>query len=120
MSQTVVHVGKLKKVTTYLSKEDFFEQKCAEENTPKDRPEDTWESTYLNSVTSPDFKEKKYQVINASIYELTEHTRVYPDDDLSIFKKEDDGTISFSVSFYNGGACFQEVLDDGINELENE
>lgn len=45
-----------------------------------------------------------------------EHQYFDEDDYLSNFKKNEDGTYSFAVQFYNGGCCLGEALGDFENE----
>lgn len=48
---------------------------------------------------------------------MTEHSGELETEDVDITRKDDNGDIHFTYMFYNGGTCFSEMLEDGINGL---
>ncbi len=53
------------------------------------------------------------------IYELTDHVEIEEDIDLFI-ENEDYSQIRFMSSFYNGGTCLEEVLEEGLTKKLNQ
>lgn len=106
MSDTEYHKGKLKKC---FNKEMSFEDgyKILQ---------------YNHEVEEVDF-ERKYVIskslyfINDTWYELYNH-KSYDPDYISDWEILPNGHIEFMVSFYNGGACLSEVLEMGLNKVE--
>ena len=60
-----------------------------------------------------------YMVLNGKLYEVIE-SEDFDAEDLRIINKHEDGTIEYAVSFYTGGTCLSEVLEDGLRDMEEQ
>jgi len=122
MSYTELHTGTLKKIQTNLTIEEFknwldtkdgfevedFEYLLEEEREffeVRDKSKKYKESFYI-----------KYIYNKGSLYEMISHSGQQEVDFLDITKKNDDGSIDFTYLFYNGGTCFSEMLEEGLNK----
>lgn len=59
----------------------------------------------------------KYHIINDKIY-LVEYEVNDPYRDIMEANKNPDGTIDFTLKYYNGGCSFGEALDVAISKME--
>lgn len=50
------------------------------------------------------------------LIEFIEHVKYDEDEGICIFRKNNDNTYNLTTQFYNGGCCFQEILEEEINE----
>ena len=109
MSYTETHTGKIKKIpfdSTYTDKEKIE----AMQNMG-------YEFSYLEDDFSyAESKNEDFIKIGDDYYSVIEHQEV--EDGYSIFKKNDDGSIFYLTSFYNGGTCLEEMLETGIKGLK--
>lgn len=60
----------------------------------------------------------KYIEINGILYEVMESTYC-EDEDIFEASKNEEGTISFLVSYYNGGCSFSEAIEIALKEMNN-
>lgn len=110
MSQTEFHSGKIKKVETD-DVESFCKEKCNQVGiTELSSYNDSWlaQLRWDNKIND------QYIVLHGDLYMILEH---YENDDPEYFcnvTNNDDGTINFITSFYNGGTCLEEMLEDEI------
>ena len=112
MSQTEYHYGKLRKLELDDDEiSNFFEQKCIAEGRDK-LPYEGWFETYNYYISS-----EKYYKVNGFVYEIVEHEEI---DDYYMSKliPHEDGTYTFVMSFYNGGTCLSECIQDAIKDLK--
>lgn len=115
MSETELHIGKLRKIDLKLGQtlEDFYKEKLKEVDVLKLRSYDNdWLDAFLDEYHN------KYIVVNNIIYEIYEHEEKNPYRDINILNKNADGTYSFTMMFYNGGTCLSECLEDEILKLK--
>lgn len=68
------------------------------------------ESSYDNDPSCP-----RYMVIHKKIYEVLENIEI--GDYFCELTENPDETISFLASWYNGGACLEEVLGEAMKEI---
>lgn len=119
MSQTESHIGKLRKVELNegYSVEDWCREKCQDNGVPNMLPElyNSWKETLLYHL---DFYEK-YFFVNDEIWEAVEH-KEFDDDDMYEMESNSDGTVSFTMQFYNGGTCLSECIEEGLEKLKKE
>lgn len=117
MSNMESHVGKLRKVQRNegQSVEDWCREKCEDNGVPSMLPElyDSWKETLLYHL---DFYEKFF-FVNDEIWEVYEHREFDDDDDIYEITPNPDGTISFTMRFYNGGTCLSECIEEGLEQL---
>lgn len=122
MSYQEIHYGKLKKIETLPLQEleawvktkpnleiEDFEEKLEDEADHfeiLDKTKKYKEAFYI-----------KYIWNKGVIYEMIEHSGSRESDDLYLTTENSDGIISFTYSFYNGGTCLSELLEEGLNEI---
>lgn len=112
MSDYESHIGKLRKVDLQeKTREEFFKLKCEEAGYNEMKGSD-WQDTALYYA---DFYEK-YFVVNDEVWELFDHVEPDSFDGINIIDNKD-GSYSFSTTFYNGGTCLSEVLEEALSEL---
>lgn len=62
----------------------------------------------------------KYEIVDYKgemmLIEFIEHTKYNEDEGICIFRKNENNTYDLTTQFYNGGCCFQEILEEEINE----
>lgn len=59
----------------------------------------------------------KYIVMRDSIWEVIEDKRSDGYEDINIITNNGDGTYSYINKFYNGGTCFSEMIEKGLEKL---
>ena len=123
MSYTELHTGKLKPIQYNVSIEEFkkwlqtkdsyevedFEEYLEEEYTffeVRDKTKSYKESMYI-----------KYIYNKGTLYEMIQHSGEKEADYLDVTNKNEDGTIDFTYLFYNGGTCFSEMLEEGLDKV---
>jgi len=113
MSYTEFHIGKLKPVD--------LEQKCLEDWCKKTLVLSgrTGISSYNHSWLEElqDVHYDKYYTYKDKLYEFIDHTET---EDETCFCKlilKEDGIVEFIASFYNGGTCLSEMLNDEFDKL---
>ena len=116
MSEMEAHVGKLRKVQINegQSVEDWCREKCEDRGVPSMLPElyDSWKETLKYHL---DLYET-YFFINDEIWEAFDHKEL-GDDDIYKMTPNPDGTISFTMRFYNGGTNLQECITEELRKL---
>ena len=109
MSETEYHRGKLRKVLR--SKEESLEKQCEKIcllNSYKfdQRYHNSWKECLQDEGYS------EFIIVKGIIFQIYDH---YKDDEAPfIVEQNPDGTYSFHGSFYNGGACLNEMLEEGL------
>lgn len=116
MSNTETHYGRLREIDNPqgLTIEELCKQLCeANGCTELDSYNDNWKEQ-----VRCDFMDK-YFVVNGVVYEFVEHIE---SDDTDIYHswKNVDGTITIVTSFYNGGTCLSEVVEELIQKANSE
>ena len=93
MSEFERHVGKIRKVDTKgLSADDFFKLKCDEY--------------------------ERFVVLNDEVWEVAEDSKEELDDEVTVTPNLD-GTISFTVQFYNQAMCLEDMIEVGLKQLND-
>lgn len=113
MSQNEFHTGKLVPVDLGgKTIEGFAEKICRESGISEiSSYHDSWleELKYEGGY-------EKYFIVEDVIYEMVDHSET--DDDYFVhMKRNEDGSISFSAQFYNGGTCLSEIIEESISEM---
>lgn len=123
MSYTELHTGKLKPIIKDLSIEDFIiwleSKEGFEVEDFEEMPEDEYEYFEVRDK-SKKYKESlyiKFIYNKGTLYEMTEHSGEQEVDFLHLTTKNEDDTISFTYLFYNGGTCFSEMLEEGLDKI---
>jgi hypothetical protein len=114
MSQTEIHIGKIKELPRQGSSfEDWCEIVCKIHGaTEISEYSETWKETI------EDLLHDKLLIIGERIFQYEEHKELEEGDDILEMNRNQDGTISFVTSFYNGGTFLEEMLEVGLNKLE--
>lgn len=130
-----IHVGKLKRVdlSKYDSIEKFFEEQYRKTftNLAEQEIQDAyqmvmnsnyrgnrgpWEFLFQDNCDDYDIG-YKYYVVNGIVYETIEEEELDPYDDFSKLKDNGDGTYDYFMTFYNGGTCLKECIEDELEKL---
>lgn len=123
MSYTELHTGKLKPIQYNVSIEEFKKWLETKDGFEVEDFEEYLEEEYTFfevSDKSKKYKESMYikYVYNKGIlYEMIQHSGEKETDYLDITSKNEDGTIDFTYLFYNGGTCFSEMLEEGLDKV---
>lgn len=113
MSDYETHYGKLRKVDLQgKTIEEFFEQKCKEEGIERDEQEDNWEDNYQSETDNY----YKYTRIGNDVWELFDHFKSENLDHANLINNND-GTYTLSTTFYNGGTCLSEIIEEELSKL---
>jgi len=114
MSQTETHFGKLRKVTTDLTVEDWCKNQCIiAGETEISSYYETWEEQLRDTFSN------KYFIIAGQIWEAIEHIEGEDGGDIDIMIPNEDGTVTFVMQFYNGGTCLSECIEDSLKRLNS-
>jgi hypothetical protein len=60
----------------------------------------------------------EFLVANGSIYAVDDHTRSNECPEIADLSPLPDGRIAFTAYFYNGGACFEEVIEEALSGID--
>jgi hypothetical protein len=115
MSEMEAHVGKLRKVQRNegQSVEDWCIEKC--------EADDEFELPHFYKSFEEFFRDNHYEeffFVDDEIWEIFDHTEL-DDDDIYEMTPNPDGTVSFTMRFYNGGTCLCECIEEGLANLKN-
>ena len=115
MSCNEFHKGKLHKLTKGISE---TENKVIELAKQYDVPlnEDLncmcWDIYQKSGV--------KYVIVNKDLYIVKDYFTASEDDGIYEYNKNVDGDIEFMVEFHNGGAAFEEIVENIVNSYEKD
>lgn len=124
MSYTELHTGKLQLLQFDMALEEsknwleakkgfdvedfeYLEEEEMEFFQVRDKSKKYKESMYI-----------KYVYNKGTLWEVVEHSGEQEADFLDITTKNSDGSVSFTYLFYNGGTCFSELLEEGLDKIE--
>lgn len=63
----------------------------------------------------------KFVKLNNIIYKIDNFINIFdPEQDYCNLTKLDDGRILFDTMYYNGGCCWQEVVEDELENIKND
>lgn len=112
MSETENHKGKLRIVP--LLDGESLEEQCQRIAIVNNFEFDSrYHYTWKECINDEGYN--KFIVVKNILFEIYDHKRF---DDYSFEITEDpDGTYSFVGSFYNGGTCLNEILEDELSKL---
>lgn len=110
MSETERHIGRVRKVDLKgLSIEEWCKAKCEELGIEKlEKWYDTYEDALLIELW------EKFVKVDGDLWEVIEDRQEDYYEDLSIIKLNEDGTLDYTIQFYNGRTCLSEMLEEGI------
>ena len=111
MSQQETRIGKVRLVEKL--EDETLEEQC--KRLLNDIPLNKWCDTYKEMIYDYD----NYAICNGNIYEIIKN-KDYCGEDIFIANKNKDGTISFTLNYYNGGCGFCEALEKAIKNMRSE
>lgn len=100
MSEQETYIGKFKKVSSNPEEFSKFYLAHVENLSPEEASLETLLDKYSN-----------FFVANGVLYEIIDLEELETSDQ-TVFHKESDDTWSFYTSFYNGGTCLEEQLEN--------
>lgn len=115
MSKVETHIGKLKRVDLLgKTQEEYATEQMVDKG---ERP--SYHKTNLNWFLEymDDEEDEQYYAGVHSLWKTVEHKELDADDDINDLKENQDGTISFTTRFYNGGGCLSEMLETGLRKI---
>lgn len=62
------------------------------------------------------YHDDEYCLLNGKLYEIVKLEDSYPEDCYCNVTNNPDGTISFDTVFYDGGTCWEEMVEDELAE----
>ena len=111
MSNTETHFGKLRRVDTVLTVEDWCRNQCL---LAGKRELESYYKNWQEKIRG-DFNEK-YFIVGGQIWEVIEHIEVEEGEDINIMIPNPDQTITFVQQFYNGGTCLGEIIEEYLGK----
>jgi hypothetical protein len=112
MSRTEHHLGKL--IPVELT--GTVEETCKSILKEMDIPESIWFDNFREQLEDECYK--KYLVTDDAIYKI-ESEEIDPYEDIAKATKNEDGSISFEVKYYNGGCGFSEAIEAAIERMHS-
>lgn len=107
MSRTELHIGKLREIDLEgRSLEDYCKSKVKETSLPE------WADNWFE-VLREEGGWEKYFTVKGRLFESFDHTES-EDPDIQQLTRNPDGTYSFVMSFYNGGTCLTELIEEEL------
>lgn len=108
------HSGRMKQIDLNgKTPEEYFISEC-EVYGITEKKEYSWQAKL--EVQS---RKKFFNYKNEELYEMIEHRSGNEDDYEMKLYDNADGTISFVGSFYNGGTCLEEMLEESFEKRES-
>lgn len=81
-----------------------------------------WKSDFMDKFDNYENKRghasEEYFIHNDKLYRVIDHVETDTEDYFMNLSRNHDGSISFVGSFYNGGTCFSEMLEESLDELK--
>ena len=109
MSDYETRIGKMKKLDTD-NLEGLCENICNQLNITK--PE--YLDTYKECIK---YETEKYVIVDNQIYEIIEDKGIIDYTDIFEATENIDGTIDYTLMYYNGGCDFSEAIEYALNKL---
>ena len=112
MSDYETHYGKIKKVETDLSCEEFAKQEFI-----KITDKNTLPIGYNNFIEALRDESEEFYFVNSKIYRI-ENNELDGDSDIFHYKELEDTSIEYTLRFYNGGTGLSEQIEEIINKVD--
>lgn len=103
--------------TLRLIEADDIEKYCEEIVKSKPGFNERWMEfydTYKEYLCN--YYDNDYCLLNDKMYEIVKLEDSYPEDCYCNITNNPDGTISFDTVFYDGGTCWEEMVEDELAE----
>lgn len=124
MSEQETKMGKIRLVPN-IEGETTYEKKATELlRTLRQFDEDDFQEYYAEEFPEnwvevlneyQDYRDPQYMILDSKIYEILSIHDLESEYFCKVIKHEN-GEIDFIASWYNGGACLEEVLNDGMKD----
>lgn len=116
MSRQEVHRGKLIPFNRLDNERDreYMERLCRKIGEPFQK--DSWENNLREYIYDADLYEKVF-IVKDKLYENAEH-KEYEDYDFHEFDGNEVDGYTYFTSFYNGGTCLSEILEEEIEKRQ--
>jgi hypothetical protein len=119
MSYTEFHTGKLFPVKI----ENNLEETCRIIAKRFDiELGENWKEDFLDHfdeyVNKKNHKPEEYFIHGEKLYRVIDHVETDAEDCFMKLSRNHDGSLSFVGSFYNGGTCFSEMMEEALDELK--
>ena len=111
MSDYEAHYGKIKKVETNLSCEEFAKQEFI-----RLTGKDTIPKGYNNFIEALWDESEEFYFVNSKIYRI-ENNELDGDSDIFQYKELEDTSIEYILRFYNGGTGLSEQIEEIIDKV---
>lgn len=112
MSEQQTKRGKFKQIDLQgKTIEEWCEKQCKKEGKTKKWADETWKEFFFDMYWD------EYFIVNDELYHILE----VEDIDSCYYvqvDKQDDDTYSFYATYYDGGTCLTECLEEGIENLK--
>jgi len=81
-----------------------------------------WKEDFLDHfdeyVNKKNHKPEEYFIHGEKLYRVIDHVESDTEDTFMKLSRNHDGSLSFVGSFYNGGTCFSEMMEEALDELK--
>lgn len=114
MSYDEKHLGKIRPLTLAdgESTNDLCKKLCEKNNYDLS----SYHDDYIECLKDNGYE--KYLVTDNGIYEIFDHREESDDPYVQKLIPLGDGTFEFVATFYNGGTCLSEILEDELEKYE--
>lgn len=125
MSCTELHTGTLHMLPIEGEEQvkDFLKQKLIEKNPNKQEEYsklDDWDDIF-DELYYADINENFYLDREKwKVWEILNHKGYSDEDYIDEWEKQPNGDIKFITQFYNGGCCFDEAIQYGLQKVKGE
>ena len=112
MSEQQTQTGKFKKIDLQgKTIEEWCEEQCIKLGKTEKWEDETWKEFFFDMFWDDYFivKDEVYQILE--VEDIDNYYYVQVD-------KQDDDTYSFYATYYDGGTCLTECLEEGIKKLK--
>jgi hypothetical protein len=83
---------------------------------------ENWKDDFMNHfdeyINKKDHKAEEYFIHGEKLYRVIDHNQSDTEDAFMKLSRNHDGSLSFVGSFYNGGTCFSEMMEEALDELQ--
>lgn len=112
MSEQQTKKGKFKKVDLQGNTiEEWCEQQCVNLGRIDKLRYETWKEFFFDIYCD------RFFIVNDELYEIIEIEDLYHNYYVQI-DEQDDNTYSFYATYYDGGTCLTECLEDELKEIK--
>ena len=112
MSEQQTQTGKFKKIDLQgKTIEKWCEEQCIKLGKTEKWEDETWKEFFFDTFWDDYFvvKDEIYQILEVKDIDNCYYVQV---------DKQDDDTYSFYATYYDGGTCLTECLEEGIKKIK--